>query len=185
MWSAAHLDRHVHQPEGDRTRPNGSHVREYALIVQSGTVTAKFHAIFDRDVSARDLCDRQATLKAWVRRRAIATLDQRRQGALSPPPGSQSPISSTTTPVLPKSCSATSCFFGDAQRWPNGVDQPCLRKQLCCRRQPWLSRNGGAPVRRPIRSSIDSATGLAWIAQQAAPEVHVPQWWFVAEPGSG
>lgn len=28
---------------------------------------------------------------------------------------------------------------------------------------------------------IDSATGLAWIAQQAALEVHVPQWRFVAE----
>lgn len=49
--SAVHLDRHVHQPEGDRTRPNGSHVSEYALIVRERNVTAKFHAIFDRDVT--------------------------------------------------------------------------------------------------------------------------------------
>lgn len=73
------------------------------------------------------------------------------------------------------------------KRWPNGVDQPAFfEKQLALSAPPWLSRatvaHRSGTTTYPI---IDSATGLAWIAQQAALEVHVPQWRFVAEPGSG
>ncbi len=73
------------------------------------------------------------------------------------------------------------------KRWPNGVDQPSFfEKQLASSAPHWLSRASVAhrsgTTTYPI---IDSAPGLAWIAQQAALEVHVPQWRFVAESGSG
>ncbi|EUA11103.1 DNA ligase D [Mycobacterium kansasii 732] len=69
------------------------------------------------------------------------------------------------------------------KRWPNGVDQPSFfEKQLASSAPDWLPR--ASVVHRSgttIYPIIDSATGLAWIAQQAALEVHVPQWRFVAE----
>ncbi len=69
------------------------------------------------------------------------------------------------------------------KRWPNGVDEPSwCEKQLASSAPDWLPRASVAhrsgTTTYPI---IDSATGLAWIAQQAALEVHVPQWRFVAE----
>lgn len=69
------------------------------------------------------------------------------------------------------------------KRWPNGVDQPSFfEKQLASSAPDWLPRasvvHRSGTTTYPI---IDSATGLAWIAQQAALEVHVPQWRFVAE----
>ncbi|MGH3556502.1 MAG: ATP-dependent DNA ligase [Mycobacterium sp.] len=69
------------------------------------------------------------------------------------------------------------------KRWPNGVDEPSFfEKQLASSAPDWLPRASVAhrsgTTTYPI---IDSATGLAWIAQQAALEVHVPQWRFVAE----
>jgi bifunctional non-homologous end joining protein LigD len=69
------------------------------------------------------------------------------------------------------------------KRWPNGVDEPSFfEKQLASSAPDWLPRasvvHRSGTTTYPI---IDSATGLAWIAQQAALEVHVPQWRFVAE----
>ena len=69
------------------------------------------------------------------------------------------------------------------KRWPNGVDQPAFfEKQLASSAPAWLPRasvtHRSGTTTYPI---IDSADGLAWIAQQAALEVHVPQWRFVSE----
>ena len=69
------------------------------------------------------------------------------------------------------------------KRWPNGVEQTSFfEKQLASSAPDWLPRasvtHRSGTTTYPI---IDSADGLAWIAQQAALEVHVPQWRFVAE----
>ncbi|MBV9318600.1 MAG: ATP-dependent DNA ligase [Mycobacterium sp.] len=69
------------------------------------------------------------------------------------------------------------------KRWPNGVEEPSFfEKQLASSAPDWLPRasvvHRSGTTTYPI---IDSATALAWIAQQAALEVHVPQWRFVAE----
>ena len=72
------------------------------------------------------------------------------------------------------------------KRWPNGVDEPSFfEKQLAWSAPDWLdrgaSRTGPGTTTYPI---IDTVEGLAWIAQQAALEVHVPQWRFVdGKPG--
>ncbi len=67
------------------------------------------------------------------------------------------------------------------KRWPNGVDEPSFfEKQLASSAPDWLDRapikHGSGTTTYPI---IDTVEGLAWIAQQAALEVHVPQWRFV------
>jgi DNA ligase D-like protein (predicted ligase)/DNA ligase D-like protein (predicted polymerase)/DNA ligase D-like protein (predicted 3'-phosphoesterase) len=67
------------------------------------------------------------------------------------------------------------------KRWPNGVGQPdFFEKQLASSAPEWLDRgaikHGSGTTTYPI---IDSREGLAWIAQQASLEVHVPQWRFV------
>lgn len=73
------------------------------------------------------------------------------------------------------------------KRWPDGVDEPAFFEKDLPRSAPdWLARGtqmhrSGAAV-YPI---IDSATALAWIAQQAALEVHVPQWCFGADGTPG
>ncbi|OBI75410.1 ATP-dependent DNA ligase [Mycobacterium asiaticum] len=69
------------------------------------------------------------------------------------------------------------------KRWPNGVEEPAFfEKQLASSAPDWLPRasitHRSGTTTYPI---IDSVDGLAWIAQQAALEVHVPQWRFVAE----
>jgi bifunctional non-homologous end joining protein LigD len=69
------------------------------------------------------------------------------------------------------------------KRWPNGVEQESFfEKQLASSAPDWLPRasvtHRSGTTTYPI---IDSSDGLAWIAQQAALEVHVPQWRFVAE----
>src|SRR5246500_1044575 len=69
------------------------------------------------------------------------------------------------------------------KRWPNGVEQDAFfEKQLASSAPDWLPRasisHRSGTTTYPI---IDSPDGLAWIAQQAALEVHVPQWRFVAE----
>lgn len=67
-------------------------------------------------------------------------------------------------------------------RWPNGVAQePFFEKHLASTAPEWLDRctithRSGTTV-YPV---IDDAEGLAWIAQQAALEVHVPQWRLVS-----
>ncbi|OBF29685.1 ATP-dependent DNA ligase [Mycobacterium sp. ACS4331] len=72
------------------------------------------------------------------------------------------------------------------KRWPNGVEKAeFFEKQLASSAPDWLNRasvthNSGTTT-YPI---IDTPAGLAWIAQQAALEVHVPQWRFVdGKPG--
>jgi bifunctional non-homologous end joining protein LigD len=73
------------------------------------------------------------------------------------------------------------------KRWPNGVEAPAFFEKKLAKSAPaWLDRGtlqhrSGATV-YPI---IDTPTGLAWIAQQAALEVHVPQWRFTADGTPG
>lgn len=67
------------------------------------------------------------------------------------------------------------------KRWPNGVGQPdFFEKQLASSAPQWLDRasivHGSGTTTYPI---VDTREGLAWIAQQASLEVHVPQWRFV------
>lgn len=69
------------------------------------------------------------------------------------------------------------------KRWPNGVEEDSFfEKQLASSAPDWLTRasvtHRSGTTTYPI---IDSVDGLAWIAQQAALEVHVPQWRFVAQ----
>lgn len=67
------------------------------------------------------------------------------------------------------------------KRWPNGVDQDSFfEKALAASAPDWLHR--GAVHHRSgttVYPILDSVEALAWIAQQAALEVHVPQWRFV------
>ncbi len=73
------------------------------------------------------------------------------------------------------------------KRWPNGVEEPAFfEKQLASSAPDWLDR--GTIVHKSGTTTypiIDTTEGLAWIAQQAALEVHVPQWRFVAGKRSG
>ena len=67
------------------------------------------------------------------------------------------------------------------KRWPNGVDGTSFfEKQLAASAPDWLHRGSiqhrSATTVYPILDTVES---LAWIAQQAALEVHVPQWRFV------
>ena len=66
------------------------------------------------------------------------------------------------------------------KRWPNGVDATAFfEKELAKSAPAWLHR--GTLAHRSgdtVYPIIDDSTGLAWIAQQAALEVHVPQWRF-------
>ncbi|MEB3022788.1 ATP-dependent DNA ligase [[Mycobacterium] crassicus] len=69
------------------------------------------------------------------------------------------------------------------KRWPNGVEQASFfEKQLAASAPGWLAR---AQLQHRSRITtypiIEDLDGLAWIAQQAALEVHVPQWRFEAE----
>src|ERR1700739_3111466 len=69
------------------------------------------------------------------------------------------------------------------KRWPNGVDRESFfEKQLASSAPDWLPRasisHRSGTTTYPI---IERPDGVAWIAQQAALEVHVPQWRFVAQ----
>src|SRR6201984_1403956 len=69
------------------------------------------------------------------------------------------------------------------KRWPNGVEEPSFfEKQLASSAPAWLDRESvthrSGTTTYPI---IDTVEGLAWIGQQAALEVHVPQWRFVGD----
>lgn len=72
------------------------------------------------------------------------------------------------------------------KRWPDGVDEPSFfEKNLPAHAPAWLTRrvieHSDRRVSYPL---IDSEAGLAWLGQQAALEVHVPQWRFAGErPG--
>ena len=73
------------------------------------------------------------------------------------------------------------------KRWPNGVGQPeFFEKQLASSAPDWLRR--GSVTHRSGTTTypvIDTREGLAWIAQQASLEVHVPQWRFDDEGNPG
>ena len=66
------------------------------------------------------------------------------------------------------------------KRWPNGVDGTAFfEKELAKSAPAWLHRGTLAHKSGDtVYPVIDDSTGLAWIAQQAALEVHVPQWRF-------
>ena len=74
------------------------------------------------------------------------------------------------------------------KRWPNGVDQSSFfEKNLVSHAPDWVERRpiehkGGRAVEYPL---FDTVAGLAWLGQQAALEIHVPQWRFRddGEPG--
>ncbi|MBU8819911.1 ATP-dependent DNA ligase [Mycolicibacterium goodii] len=66
------------------------------------------------------------------------------------------------------------------KRWPNGVtEEAFFEKQLASSAPSWLERGSithkSGTTTYPI---INTREGLAWIAQQASLEVHVPQWRF-------
>ena len=72
------------------------------------------------------------------------------------------------------------------KRWPNGVgESDFFEKQLASSAPDWLER--GTVVHKSGSTTypiVDTREGLAWLAQQASLEVHVPQWRFVGtEPG--
>ena len=71
------------------------------------------------------------------------------------------------------------------KRWPNGVAaESFFEKQLASSAPDWLGR--GTIVHKSGTTTypvIDTVEGLAWIAQQAALEVHVPQWRFTGGVG--
>lgn len=74
------------------------------------------------------------------------------------------------------------------KRWPNGVEAPSFfEKQLAKSAPEWIARqtveHRSGTTTYPLIEDVD---GLAWIAQQAALEVHVPQWRFDAsgKPGA-
>jgi bifunctional non-homologous end joining protein LigD len=73
------------------------------------------------------------------------------------------------------------------KRWPNGVHEASFfEKQLASSAPDWLGR--GTIVHKSGTTTypiIDTVEGVAWIAQQASLEVHVPQWRFVAGGRSG
>ncbi|MGW4329274.1 ATP-dependent DNA ligase [Nocardia sp. NPDC004573] len=66
------------------------------------------------------------------------------------------------------------------KRWPNGVDEPSFfEKNLPSHAPSWIDRRAlRHSDRKVVYPLIDSEAGLAWLAQQAALEVHVPQWRF-------
>ena len=73
------------------------------------------------------------------------------------------------------------------KRWPNGVDEASFfEKQLASSAPDWLNRasitHRSGTTTYPI---IETVEALAWIGQQAALEVHVPQWRFVPGGRSG
>lgn len=73
------------------------------------------------------------------------------------------------------------------KRWPNGVAEASFfEKQLASSAPGWLERgtiaHKSGTTTYPI---VNTREGLAWIAQQAALEVHVPQWRFDSGGGQG
>ncbi|WP_067886508.1 ATP-dependent DNA ligase [Nocardia vaccinii] len=66
------------------------------------------------------------------------------------------------------------------KRWPNGVAEPAFFEKNLAEHAPrWLDRRAQQHSnRRVVYPVIDSVAGLAWLGQQAALEIHVPQWIF-------
>ncbi|WP_336087107.1 ATP-dependent DNA ligase [Nocardia sp. SSK8] len=66
------------------------------------------------------------------------------------------------------------------KRWPNGVDHAdFFEKNLPEHAPAWITRVAMEhSSRRVVYPLIDSEAGMAWLGQQAALEIHVPQWRF-------
>ncbi|WP_282777246.1 ATP-dependent DNA ligase [Nocardia sp. CC201C] len=66
------------------------------------------------------------------------------------------------------------------KRWPNGVDEPSFfEKNLPDHAPKWIERHRlEHSDRTVVYPVIDSVAGMAWLGQQAALEIHVPQWIF-------
>lgn len=66
------------------------------------------------------------------------------------------------------------------KRWPDGVDHdPFFEKNLSADAPEWVISRVRHQSRRDVRYPIaDSPATLAWLAQLAALELHVPQWRF-------
>ncbi|NLE81531.1 MAG: ATP-dependent DNA ligase [Rhodococcus sp.] len=66
------------------------------------------------------------------------------------------------------------------KRWPNGVDgQSFFEKNLAASAPEWLPRQSLPHSARTITYPLlDSVAALGWAGQQAALELHVPQWRF-------
>ncbi|MFC6009794.1 ATP-dependent DNA ligase [Nocardia lasii] len=66
------------------------------------------------------------------------------------------------------------------KRWPNGVDHSdFFEKNLPEHAPAWIHRAAiEHSSRRVVYPLIDSEAGMAWLGQQAALEIHVPQWRF-------
>ncbi|GAB2654941.1 ATP-dependent DNA ligase [Nocardia goodfellowii] len=66
------------------------------------------------------------------------------------------------------------------KRWPNGVEESSFfEKNLPSHAPDWMERHTVEhSSRRAEYPVVDSEGGLAWLAQQAALEIHVPQWRF-------
>ncbi|MEE2034108.1 ATP-dependent DNA ligase [Rhodococcus chondri] len=69
---------------------------------------------------------------------------------------------------------------GTRKRWPNGVDEPAFfEKNLASHAPSWIDRRTLHHKQRSVTYPVfDSAASLAWLGQQAALELHVPQWRF-------
>ena len=66
------------------------------------------------------------------------------------------------------------------KRWPNGIGEPSFfEKNLADHAPAWLDRRTvHHKDRRVTYPLFDSVAGLVWLGQQAALELHVPQWRF-------
>ncbi|GAB4582994.1 ATP-dependent DNA ligase [Nocardia sp. IFM 10818] len=66
------------------------------------------------------------------------------------------------------------------KRWPNGVEEGSFfEKNLAEHAPKWLARRSVEHSDRTVvYPLIDSVAGMAWLGQQAALELHVPQWRF-------
>ena len=66
------------------------------------------------------------------------------------------------------------------KRWPNGVDsEPFFEKNLAASAPAWLERRAIEHSDRSVHYPLlNSVAALAWAGQQAALELHVPQWRF-------
>ena len=69
---------------------------------------------------------------------------------------------------------------GTRKRWPNGVDEPAFfEKNLAEHAPAWIDRRTLHHKQRRVTYPLfDSAASLVWLGQQAALELHVPQWRF-------
>ncbi|NLU85169.1 ATP-dependent DNA ligase [Rhodococcus sp. HNM0569] len=66
------------------------------------------------------------------------------------------------------------------KRWPDGVAaEPFFEKNLPQSAPAWIETHDVTISRRTVRYPVfDGVAGLAWAGQQAALELHVPQWRF-------